>query len=113
MAIKDNSTGQYSLFEIGGSLDHTSIEEFRNRFGTKGAELITKDMMRVVKEFGFTKGDDADMDTTVQDNRSLSSPREMANPFSTRKIRNGYRTAEPGSNPESRISRRVGWEEAG
>ena len=52
--------------ESEGSLDHTSIEEFRNRFGTKGAELITKDMMRVAKEFGFTKGDDVDMDSAPQ-----------------------------------------------
>ena len=55
---------RYSRSE--GSLDHTSIEEFRNRFGTKGAELITKDMMRVAKEFGFTKGDDVDMDSAPQ-----------------------------------------------
>ena len=53
--------------ESEGSLDHTKIEEFRNRFGAKGAELITEDMMRVAKEFGFTKGDDVDMDTTVQE----------------------------------------------
>ena len=65
---------RYSRSE--GSLDHTSIEEFRNRFGTKGAELITKDMMRVAKEFGFTKGDDVGMDTTVQD-AGITHPTEM------------------------------------
>jgi hypothetical protein len=48
------------------SLDHTSIEEFRNRFGEKGAQLITQDMLKIAKEFGFTKGEDVDMDTTVQ-----------------------------------------------
>ena len=50
-----------------GSLDHTKIEEFRNRFGEKGASLITEDIVRIAKEFGFTKGDDVDMDTTVQE----------------------------------------------
>lgn len=49
-----------------GSLDHTSIEEFRNRFGEKGARLITEDMLKVAKSFGFTQPDDVDMDTTVQ-----------------------------------------------
>ena len=66
--------------ESEGSLDHTSIEEFRNRFGTKGAKLITRDMMRVAKEFCFTKADDVDMDTRVQEagrsalSRNLSLP---------------------------------------
>ena len=59
-----------------GSIDHTSIEEFRTRFGTKGAQLITQDMMRVAKEFGFTKGDDVDMDTTVQE-AGITHPTEM------------------------------------
>jgi hypothetical protein len=40
--------------ESTGSLDHTKIEEFRNRFGEKGAQLITGDVFRVAKEFGFT-----------------------------------------------------------
>ena len=62
--------------ESEGSLDHTSIEDFRNRFGTQGAELITQDMMRIAKEFGFTKGDDVDMDTTVQD-AGITHPTEM------------------------------------
>jgi hypothetical protein len=62
--------------ESEGSLDHTSIEEFRNRFGTKGAELITQDMMKVAKEFGFTKADDVDMDTTVQE-AGITHPTEM------------------------------------
>ena len=64
------------FLESEGSLDHTSIEEFRNRFGTKGAELITSDMLRVAKEFGFTKGDDVDMDTTVQ-SAGITHPTEM------------------------------------
>ncbi len=62
--------------EAEGSLDHKSIEEFRNRFGTNGAELITQDMMKVAKEFGFTKGDDVDMDTTVQE-AGITHPTEM------------------------------------
>ena len=62
--------------ESEGSLDHTSIEEFRNRFGTKGAELITQDMMGVAKEFGFTVADDVDMDTTVQE-AGITHPTEM------------------------------------
>ncbi len=62
--------------ESEGSLDHTSIEEFRNRFGTKGAELITQDMLKVAKEFGFTKADDVDMDTTVQQ-AGITHPTEM------------------------------------
>lgn len=62
--------------ESEGSLDHTSIEEFRNRFGTEGAQLITHDMMKVAKEFGFTKADDVDMDTTVQQ-AGITHPTEM------------------------------------
>lgn len=64
------------FLESEGSLDHTSIEEFRNRFGTKGAKLITREMMGVAKEFGFTKGDDLDMDTTAQD-AGITHPTEM------------------------------------
>ena len=64
------------FLESEGSLDHTSIEEFRNRFGTKGAELITQDMIGVAKEFGFTKADDVDMDTTVQE-AGITHPTEM------------------------------------
>jgi hypothetical protein len=59
-----------------GSLDHTKIEEFRNRFGEKGAQLITRDMLQVAKEFGFTKGDDVDMDPTVQES-GITHPTEM------------------------------------
>jgi hypothetical protein len=59
-----------------GSLDHTSIEEFRNRFGEKGARLITEDILQIAKEFGFTKGDDVDMDTTVQE-AGITHPTEM------------------------------------
>lgn len=59
-----------------GSLDHTKIEEFRNRFGEKGAELITHDMLRIAKEFGFTQPDDVDMDTTVQE-AGITHPTEM------------------------------------
>jgi len=64
------------FLESEGSLDHTSIEEFRNRFGTRGAELITQDMVKIAKEFGFTKGDDMDMDTTVQE-AGITYPTEM------------------------------------
>jgi hypothetical protein len=59
-----------------GSLDRTRIEDFRNRFGEKGAELITHDMIAVAREFGFTKGDDVDMDTTVQES-GITHPTEM------------------------------------
>ena len=59
-----------------GSLDHTKIEEFRNRFGTKGAQLITQDMLQVAKGFGFTIGDNVDMDTTVQES-GITHPTEM------------------------------------
>jgi hypothetical protein len=59
-----------------GSLDHTKIEEFRNRFGEKGAKLITEDIVRIAKEFGFTKGADVDMDTTVQES-GITHPTEM------------------------------------
>ena len=41
-----------------GSLDHTKTEEFRNRFGEKGARLITENMLRIAKEFGFTQPDE-------------------------------------------------------
>jgi hypothetical protein len=64
------------FLESEGSLDHTSIEEFRNRFGVKGAKLITHDMVKVAKEFGFTVADDVDMDTTVQD-AGITHPTEM------------------------------------
>jgi len=59
-----------------GSIDHTSIEEFRNRFGTKGAQLITEEVMRIAKEFGFTRGDDVDMDSTIQE-AGITHPTEM------------------------------------
>lgn len=59
-----------------GSLDHTSIEEFRNRFGTSGARLITEDMLRTAKKFGLTQPDDVDMDTTVQES-GITHPTEM------------------------------------
>ena len=64
------------FLESEGSLDHTSIEEFRNRFGTRGAELITHDPMKIAKEFGFTKAEDVDMDTTVQE-AGITHPTEM------------------------------------
>lgn len=32
-----------------------------------GAELITRDMLRIAKEFGFIEPTDLDMDTTVQE----------------------------------------------
>jgi transposase, IS5 family len=59
-----------------GSLDHTSIEEFRNRFGEKGARLITEDMLKIARGFGFTEPDDVDMDTTVQES-GITHPTEM------------------------------------
>jgi hypothetical protein len=58
------------------SLDHTRIEDFRNRFGEKGAQLITQDMLNVAKEFGFTAPKDVDMDTTVQE-AGITHPTEM------------------------------------
>jgi hypothetical protein len=59
-----------------GSLDHTKIEEFRNRFGEKGAQLITHDMLKIAKKFGFTEPTDVDMDTTVQE-AGITHPTEM------------------------------------
>ena len=64
------------FLESEGSLDHTSIEEFRNRFGTKGAKLVTHHTMKVAKEFGFTVADDVDMDTTTQE-AGITHPTEM------------------------------------
>jgi len=62
--------------ESTGSLDHTSIEDFRNRFGEKGARLITEDMLKVARKFGLTEPDDVDMDTTVQE-AGITHPTEM------------------------------------
>ena len=62
--------------ESTGSLDHTRIEDFRNRFGEKGAQLITQDMLNIAKEFGFTGPEDVDMDTTVQE-AGVTHPTEM------------------------------------
>ncbi len=59
-----------------GSIDRTRIEDFRNRFGPAGAELITHHMLKVAKEFGFTQPDDVDMDTTVQE-AGITHPTEM------------------------------------
>ena len=64
------------FLESSGSLDHTRIEAFRNRFGKKGAQLITQDMLKVAKEYGFTGPEDVDMDTTVQD-AGITYPTEM------------------------------------
>lgn len=64
------------FLESEGSLDHTSIEGFRNRLGAKGAQLITGDVMKAAKEFGFTVADDVDMDTTVQ-SAGITHPTEM------------------------------------
>jgi transposase, IS5 family len=58
------------------SLDHTSIEEFRNRFGEKGARLITDDMLKTAKRLGLTEPDDMDMDTTTQE-AGITHPTEM------------------------------------
>jgi transposase, IS5 family len=62
--------------ESTGSLDRTSIEDFRNRFGEKGARLITENMLRVARKFGLTEPDDVDMDTTVQ-SAGITHPTEM------------------------------------
>ena len=64
------------FLESTGSLDHTRIEAFRNRFGQKGAQLITQDMLKVAKEYGFTGPEDVDMDTTVQE-AGITYPTEM------------------------------------
>ena len=64
------------FLESEGSLDHTSIEDFRNRFGENGAKLITTDMLKVAKEFGFTVADHVDMDTTCQE-AGITHPTEM------------------------------------
>ena len=62
--------------ESEGGLDHTSIEEFRNRFGEKGARLITTDMLKTARRFGLTEPDDVDMDTTTQE-AGITHPTEM------------------------------------
>jgi len=64
------------FLESTGSLDHTRIEAFRNRFGERGAVLITEDMLNVAREFGFTAPNDLDMDTTVQE-AGITHPTEM------------------------------------
>jgi hypothetical protein len=64
------------FLESTGSLDHTRIEAFRNRFGEKGARLITQDMLNVAEEYGFTGPEDVDMDTTVQE-AGITHPTEM------------------------------------
>ncbi len=62
--------------ESTGSLDRTSIEDFRNRFGEKGAGLITEGMLRVAHKFGLTEPNDVDMDTTVH-GAGITHPTEM------------------------------------
>jgi hypothetical protein len=62
--------------ESEGSLDHTAIEDFRNRFGEKGAQLITAEVLGIAKQFGLTSADDVDMDTTVQE-AGITHPTEM------------------------------------
>jgi transposase, IS5 family len=64
----------YNESEAG--LDHTSIEDFRNRFGENGARLITSDILKTARRFGLTEPDDVDMDTTVQD-AGITHPTEM------------------------------------
>lgn len=64
------------FWESTGSLDRTRIENFRNRFGEKGAKIITQDMLNVAREFGFTAPEDLDMDTTVQE-AGITHPTEM------------------------------------
>lgn len=64
------------LLDSTATLDRTSIEDFRNRFGEKGAQLITHQMLQIAKEFGFTEPDDVDMDTTVQE-AGITHPTEM------------------------------------
>jgi len=62
--------------ESTAGLDRTSIEDFRNRFGEKGARLITENMLRVARQFGLTEPDDLDMGTTVQE-AGITHPTEM------------------------------------
>ena len=67
---------QFQGSKDGGRQAFSGAEDFRNRFGTKGAELITQDMTRVARQFGFTKPDDVDMDTTAQE-AGITHPTEM------------------------------------
>lgn len=64
------------LLDSTESLDRTSIEDFRNRFGQQGAQLITGQMLEIAREFGFTEPSDLDMDTTVQE-AGITHPTEM------------------------------------
>jgi hypothetical protein len=64
------------FWESTATLDRTRIENFRNRFGEKGVQLITQDMLNIAKEFGFTAPEDVDMDTTVQET-GVTHPTEM------------------------------------
>jgi hypothetical protein len=62
--------------ESQGGLDHTSIEDFRNRFGETGARLIRADILKVARKFGLSEPDDVDMDTTAQE-AGIPHPTEM------------------------------------
>jgi len=64
------------FLESSGSIDHTKIEEFRNRLGTSGSQLINKEVFNIAKKFGFTQPTDVDMDTTVQE-AGITHPTEM------------------------------------
>jgi len=64
------------FLESSGSIDHTKIEDFRNRLGTDGAGLINKEVFNIAKKFGFTQPEDVDMDTTVQES-GITHPTEM------------------------------------
>lgn len=58
------------------NLDHTKIEEFRNRLGEEGSQLISEEIFKIAKKFGFTQPTDVDMDTTVQE-AGITHPTEM------------------------------------
>lgn len=59
------------------SIDHTSIEKFRNkRLGKEGAEVMNAYLLQFAQESGYTSGKHVDMDTTVQE-AGISYPTEM------------------------------------
>jgi len=62
--------------ESNGSLDRTSIEDFRNRLGVKGSALITSEILKTARDFGFTESTVLNMDTTVQE-AGITHPTEM------------------------------------
>ena len=64
------------FLESTASIDHTKIEKFRNRLGEAGSQLISEEIFKIAKQFGFTQSDDIDMDTTVQE-AGITHPTEM------------------------------------